>query len=88
MTEEVSCVHIQGYTEQVCIFWVLDGGLSLAKLKEEIPWTRCCGERRARQLTLGLLGNMAALIMGKSPRAASKPEKKLQGHHSTWAPGL
>lgn len=38
----MNCAHVQGYIEQVSTFWVLDGFLSLAKLKKEIPWTRCC----------------------------------------------
>lgn len=48
----MNCAHVQGYTEQVCTFWVLDGFLSLAKLKKEIPWTRCC---KAKEELVSLL---------------------------------
>lgn len=85
----MNCVHIQGYTEQVCIFWVLDDFLSLAKLKKEIPWTRCCKGKKGLLVDSGFFReDHFALIMEKSPMAASNSEKKPLRVSNSLGPGL
>lgn len=65
----MNCVHIQGHAEQVCTLWILDGFLLLAKLKKEIPWTRCfkaegpAPPKNAKENTVGIkLTHIHALL--------------------------
>lgn len=83
----MNCVHIQGETEQVCIFWVLGGFLSLAKLKKEVSWPRCCeGKEEPVSWLCGFSReDHFALITEKSSTAASNSEKNIYRYQTAWA---